>query len=478
MHGCIAILSLLLAACGSSDGGDPLLDSGNPGGSTGSTLSIVGANGAASAKLEVEAGSLTSGFLATLANSSGTPIKGAFIALEPDQGFINAPPSKANSGGANSDASGKLAFAYQAPENITADTLVAIQGTATLDDGGKVAKAYQLTVTPPTTPVVTVTGKSEVAPGVANSGFSVTVRRGSGGQVPEACVKFAVSAGSVTAADASPCTDGSGGFLTDDAGSLAFSLTPAAGLSEDTAVVITASSTVSGKKGSGSFTTTAKADTFQFTAPAVGMPIVVGSAGRVPVQFQWTRFSTSGNKGVSGQVSLSSSSARLALDPSSSGVQSLTVGTSASSLGDFSQPVYVYGTAAGQSSIKAQDPGSGLSTTLSLLFVQSPSSINLDASPLQIPASPSSNRYSTLTVTVLNEAGQPISGVTVNFQLEKSISDSSNERVFPTIQTTDANGQAKSRYEAGTVTGSATVRVTIDGSTLNDSRVITVVAAT
>ncbi len=477
----------LLACSGGGNSSGGLLDPNNPGGGTGSTtgqLTLVGPGAVPSGSLEVEAGSLTTGFVATLRSATGQPVAGRFISLKPASGFVNAPPSRANSGGATTDAAGQVAFSYQAPDSVTRRTIVALVASTTVATGGTaIEQTYEIAVVPAAPPVLTLTCPANAAPGVANAGYFALVEKQNGEQVPAACITLTASGGTLSPPPSTTCdATAAAGNETNDAGRFNFSFTPPANVATDTVLTLTATTTVSGQSVSKTCQTTARADTFQFTAPEAGTPIVVGSENKEPLHFQWTRSpqTAGGARGVAGTLTLQiSGGGRLVFndDPFSES-QSISANTSTASNGDFERPVSVFSNNSGQSTITAREQTTGRTATVIVQFVDSPGEINLDATPLQVQTSPNTGRFSNLVVTVLNQAGSPITGVDVDFLLVTPASSSVNERVFPQRQTTDASGQAKSRYEAGPTAGSAQVQVRVEGGGLSNLREITVVAPT
>ncbi len=333
-----------------------------------------------------------------------------------------------------------------------------------------------------TASTIALTCPPNAAPGIANTGYSALVTGASSTPVPMACVTITADGGTVSPPPATTCANsGVGGNLTNDAGRFAFSLTPPANVAEDTVYSITASTTTArGEIISQSCQTTVRADTFQFTAPAAGTPITVGNENREPLRFQWTRSpqTPGGARGVDGTVTLQiSGGGRLVFndDPFNES-QSISADTSATNSGDFERPVAVFSNNSGQSTITAREQATGRTATVIVQFVDTPGEINLAATPLVVQTSPSSSRFSNLVVTVLNQAGAPITGVDVDFLLVSSASGNVNERVFPQRQTTDASGQAKSQYEAGPTAGTAQVQVRVEGGGLSNLREITVQA--
>ena len=485
------LFAAMVSACGGGTETGALLNPDNLGGGSGSgsggtasVLTITGPNSAPSGALEVEAGSLTGGFVATLTSASGQPVASRFISLRPQRGFVNAPPSRANSGGANTNTAGQVPFAYQAPEDITRRTVVPIVASvaSTTSGGTPIEQTYELAVIPAPPPVITLTCPANSAPGIANSGFAALVEKQNGQQVAKACITLTASGGTISPPPSTTCTNGSAGVETDDAGRFNFTFTPPASVAQDTVLTITAATTVAGQSVSKSCQTTARADTFQFTSPKTGTPIVVGSETREPLRFQWTRSpqTAGGAQGVGGTLQLSiTGGGRLVFndDPFSES-QSISVTTSAANNGDFERPVSVFSNNSGQSTITAREQTTGRTTNVIVQFVDTPGEINLDANPLVVQTSPNNGRFSNLVVTVLNQAGAPITGVDVDFILVSSASGNVNERVFPQRQTTDASGQAKSRYEAGPTAGTAQVQVRVEGGGLSNLREITVAAPT
>lgn len=472
----------LVAGCSTDDaGGGGLLDTDDPGGGNSQlVLTIEGPNGASSGQVSVEAGELAKGFVATLTTASGNPVDDRFIALTPEQGFVNAPPSRANSGGANTGSDGELEFDYQAPETLSSQTTIELVASVEAD-GDTLEEVFEIELVRASAPVLTLSGPRNVAPGVANSGYRVTATKASGAQIAEACVSLKTSAGTISPGAETTCDEsGLNGWLTDSVGVQTFSLTPPANISSDTTVTLSAEATIGGARGTATYPVNVLADTFQFTAPSSNASVVVGIQNKERLRFQWTRDADtpSGAEGVTGTVALSSDNNNVlfVINNGVTGARTLSATTNGNASGEFTQAIYVYSNASGQATITAEDSSTAQTATLLLNFVDGPTQINLDATPLQVEPSPSAARFSNLDVTVLNQAGQPIAGIEVEFQLLQAAGSSVNERVFPQVQVTNSSGQASSRYEAGPSEGTAQVRVRAENGALSNIRAITVAA--
>ncbi|MEC9357818.1 MAG: hypothetical protein VX836_08110 [Pseudomonadota bacterium] len=476
---CLAVL-----ACSTDDeGSGGLLDADDPSGSGSSlVLTIEGSDGASSGQVTVEAGDIAEGFVATLKTGSGKVVKDRFIALTPDQGFVNAPPSNANTGGDNTDSSGEVEFDYQAPDTVTAartiDLVASVELTSS-EGGGTLEEEFQIKLTKASAPTLVITGPKNVAPGVTNAGYRVTVTKASGAQVPQACVTLRATSGTITPPAETTCSEtGLTGYTTTDAGIKTFSYRPPASGGTDSVVNITAETTIGGTSGSAVYQVNILPDTFQFTSPAENESVFVGIDSKERLRFQWTRDSSTqtGSSGVSSSVKLSTDSNRalFVVNNAITGSATITATTSASNSGDFSEPVYIYSNNSGQVEVQAEDEATGQEATLLVNFVDGPTQINLDATPLIVNTSPNAGRFSNLEVTLLNGAGQPIEGVEVEFLLLQAAGTSVNERVFPEVQVTNESGEATSRYEAGPTEGAAQVRVRAENGALSNIREITV----
>jgi len=321
-------------------------------------------------------------------------------------------------------------------------------------------------------PVLTLSGPAAVAPGIETSGFLATLEDGCDEAIEDRFIGFAATVGTVVSA-----ADNTDGF-----GRLAFTYKAPEGITEATPVTIQATATINGREIEDELAITVQPDTFLFLAPAAGAPISVGSDNAQPLTFQWTRpGATGGTQGVKGSVLVAvNNGARLvinndALNPT----ESATVATSSAASGNFAVPVAVYSNSSGFVTLTVTDRAlSTRTTSLSVQFVDVPSEVNLLATPLEVTVSPSASRFSTLELTVLNQASQPITGVDVTFELTQPASSSPNERVFPSGGTTNATGKATSRYEAGPTAGAVTIQACVRNSGICDMREITVKAAT
>lgn len=479
------LVALCLAACtgGEDSGGGPLLDEGNLGGNSG-LLAVEGPDGAPSGALTVEAGSRTEGFVASLRSASGRALDGVFVSLRADRGSIVArrPGGGTSLGGAATDAGGEVAFAFLAPETVSDVTEVLIRASAripnstptTSDDAVEEAE-YMVVVVPALPLELTLTGPADVAPGVENAGFVATLRREDGSELPDACVTLTASSGTIAPA-AQTCDDGRNGYLTDDLGRVAFRLRPPANAAADSTITITAEAAQNGQTARRTLSVTVRPDTFQFTAPAPNAAILVGAANAEPVQLQWTRAPSvpGGGSGVAGSVTLSTTRGFFVVNGAAQPAgQTVTVATDAGAAGGLADDVRIASTTGGSATLTAASAAAGRSATTTVRFVDTAGEINLDAQPLIVQCSPNSNRFSTLTVTVLNGAGAPAAGVPVEFALLAG-AGGANERLFPTRQTTDAQGVASSRYEAGTAAGTARVQAVVTGGGQSNIREIQV----
>lgn len=475
---------LLLGACTSGDdSGTGLIDTDDPTGSEDAwVLTIEGPDDTESGDYSVETGEVATGFVAHLETAGGDPVADEYITLTVSNGTIDAPPSESNTGGDDTDDDGDVDFSYEAPSGITSTTTVDIVASVDLPSsqgGGTLEETFTVEIDPPSAPELTFAGPKNVAPGVTNSGYTVTVTKAStGAAIADACVTLTASLGTISPSASTTCDSGLNGWVASDLGVVSFSLTPPTDVDSDTDLTLTASSQVNSVTGSASYTVTVLPDTFQFTSPSTNTSIEVGSDEKQQLEFQWTRDAetSSGAVGVAGNVVLTtdSSDARFLVGSSATtGSSSVTVATSASSSGNFTKSVYIYDTVGESVTVTATSESTGNETTLLLDFYDEPTEINLDATPLVIEPSPSTSRFSTLTATVLNQVGEPISGAQVTFTLVSG-TYGTGEQVFPTVAQTNSSGQASSRYEAGTLEGTASIQVTTENGVTSNTRVITV----
>lgn len=323
---------------------------------------------------------------------------------------------------------------------------------------------------------LTLSGPSVAAPSVTTEGFVAELIYADGTAAEDVYVSLIPTVGAV---DAPMTSTGTNGATTDGFGRIRFAYRAPASISSETAVTIEARADTADLTAKTSLSLTVKPDTFGFTSPADGADILVGQENAVALLFQWMRAKESGSEGVAGHVTLTANSDKLRFllnGASSDTGATVSVETTAAN-GGFKTSVAVYAQQKGPVTIEAvDDENSDQRASIFLTFKDKPTSINLVASPLEVQASPNENRLSNLTATVYNEQNLATSNVAVTFQLTNSISDSVNERVFPSGGTTSSAGEALSQYEAGAVGGTAEVTACVKDTTICSAREIRVTA--
>lgn len=116
--------------------------------------------------------------------------------------------------------------------------------------------------------------------------------------------------------------------------------------------------------------------------------------------------------------------------------------------------IEVLATASGTATVTATDEGTQqLQAALELLFVGEPTTLEISAAtPIR------TGRTSLIEVVVLDEGGEPIEGIQVDFSLVTA----AGGRLSPGTATTSATGTAYSSYTAGSSTGTAEVEISVD----------------
>lgn len=476
----LLFLAGLLSACTTGDDtGSGLIDQDDSSDTTW-TLAVTGPDDADSGTLTVEAGDLTTGFVATLEDSDGDPVEDQYITVQASTGTINAPPTESNTGGDDTDENGEVSFSYQAPTELSSSQTVTITASVTLPSsqgGGTLETTYTLDLEPEAAPDVTITGPDQVAPGLENDGYTVTVSKASNGNpIADACVTLDVgTSASISPSADTTCTTGSSGWTTDDDGDVAFAVTPNSSLSDGDTLTITASATVDDEEGTATKSLTVASDIFSLIAPEDSSTIEAGTSAKTELHLRWTEGDSGSAQGISGTVYLSSDSAtaHFLIGDSSSAQSSTTARTSVDSLGDFEQTIYLYDTTSDTVTVTATSSDASESTTLLVYFTDEPSEIYLTAEPLTIEASPSDARYSVLTATVLDAQGEALADIPVTFALDGGQSTTAGY-LSNTNATTDDEGQATTQYEAGTATGTASITAETDNGVSSNAREITV----
>lgn len=421
--------------------------------------------------LEVESGTLVSGFVLTLLDGRGNPIDAEVLdSLTTSAGNLLTPD------GLTTDADGQVVFDLQAPTVTTATTVTLAAAANEVDDTTNDTSAtYTLRVVPPPpppAPILTLTGPQDGSPNQERTGYTAELLREDGQAIENALVQITAGNGTVTVIENGTPLPGSNRGRTDAFGRLAFTFTPASNAAETTV-------TLTGSVATGSpaallqqcqtdteaactdtLNVAVRADTFQFTSPQFGAAAVVGLPNAVPLTFSWvtaagdpvpacvdltTTFTGSGNATfgmiITGDPTPRTQIRRVLLD----------------STGDFLNDVSVFSDRSGFLEVKATEnrdcddtPGSATAST-GLQFNDEPGDANNHVdltAPLRVFSSPDAGgnqRRGTLTFEVRNNAFEPIDNAQVLFTISTS-AGGFNERVFPGGGTTNASGIATSQY--------------------------------
>ncbi|MEQ1801039.1 MAG: Ig-like domain-containing protein [Gammaproteobacteria bacterium] len=233
-------------------------------------------------------------------------------------------------------------------------------------------------------------------------------------------------------------------LVTDGSGNVPFTVTASAA-GNDT---ITAS-------GLGITTTKAVAisgDVFAFTAPASGTEVDIGAVQALTVR--WTK---NGVPQVGQTITFSSTRGTL------SAASAVTNGS-----GDAS--VTISATTAGPAVVTATNPET-TTTTLPIEFVAiTPSTVEIQASPLTVGA----GEQSELTALVRDASNNLVKNQVVQFLIQTDITGGS---LSVGSDVTDSQGRAKSVYTGGSVPSAAngvTIRATVQGTAITDTVDLTV----
>lgn len=197
-------------------------------------LTLIGPGGVASGDLEVSAGAIATGFLASVRPGTNCqPRDGHQVNLTVLQGRIDAPPGDINSGGGPTESGGLLEFDFTAPDFITSPTDITIQGTATVARQTDRAN-YVVRVLPP---VITITGPDTAFPGDTRQGFRLTLARSDGQPLADQRVNLSATQGTLRHMRTSSSQSN---FTTDAFGAINFTFTPPGGIEDEVTVTIQA----------------------------------------------------------------------------------------------------------------------------------------------------------------------------------------------------------------------------------------------
>lgn len=197
-------------------------------------LTLVGPGGRASGEVEVSAGAIATGFLASVRPGTNCqPRNGHQVNLTVLQGRIDAPPGDVNSGGGLTGSGGLLEFDFKAPDFITSATDITIEGTATVARQTDRAN-FVVRVLPP---VITITGPDTAFPGDTRQGYRLVLTRSDGRPLSNQRVSLSATQGTVRHVRSS---SSQANFTTDSLGAINFTFTPPSGIEDEVTIPITA----------------------------------------------------------------------------------------------------------------------------------------------------------------------------------------------------------------------------------------------
>lgn len=410
----------------------------------------------------------------------GNAVPDVAITLTATAGAIEIPGSPGATT-ATTGADGSLLIDYLAPSTIAEESTATLTASGTVD-GRALTGSYKILLvppTPPSAPVLSLSGPGEASPGAERTGYLARLLRLDGTAVQGATLNLSATNAAITVYEAGIPRPGVGSLATDSTGKVAFSLTPNSSISADTTAVITGA-VASGQPLSSecssnadavctrSSNVTVRKDNFQFTAPSYGIAAPVGAANAQPLSFTWQ---TADGASVAECVDLS-----VSFTGSGNASYGLIVGSDPTpqtqqrraqlnASGAFSTPIKVYSDRSGFLEVSARENRGCVATASGPLTASTGvqfydevcgtasdgrNCIDLNA-PVRVFTSPDTSgaqRAATLTLDVRNNAYQPIDGAQVSFTITSPVSCAGalNERVFPGGGTTNANGTATTQY--------------------------------
>ncbi|MDP3856858.1 MAG: hypothetical protein Q8Q73_03750 [Stagnimonas sp.] len=446
------------------------------------SLVLAGDGGEPSGTIALTPGDIGS-FVVRALDGLGNAAPGTVVSLSSAPSNVGriVIPSNPGASSAITGADGSITADFYAPATIAANQTVTITAQATVD-GRALSSTYSILLTPSApeaAPVLSLSGPASAAPGAETTGYLAKLVRVDGTAVQGTVLSFSATNGSVTVYEGGTARPGVSSLQTDATGTVAFSLTPSSALTADTTAVITAT-VASGQPLSGECSGTADAvctasrnvsvpqDSFEFTAPSFGTSVLVGNPNAQTLSFSWQ---TALGSPVAECLDLTASfrgagDASYGLiigDDTTPQTQIRRVQLNAS--GEFATAIKVYSDRSGFLEIAAREnrgctaTASGpLTASAGVQFVDEVCGTTADGrncvdlgAPIRTLTSPDAGgaqRSAALTLSVLNNAYQPIDGAQVSFAITSpaSCAGALNERVFPGGGTTNANGVASSQY--------------------------------
>ncbi|HEX4873192.1 MAG TPA: hypothetical protein VFV27_12850 [Nevskiaceae bacterium] len=437
------------------------------------TLSVEGPNREPTGAIEVESGQSLSGFSATLIDGRGAPVFNKALTLTPSLGTVRTV------NGLATDAGGRVEFDYRAPE-VTSRTLVTVVASASDVDGRTVSSSYQLAVLPPglpPAPQVSLFGPDQASPNQTTATpYELRFVRIGGEPVQGARFTLSTTNGTISVIENGVVRPGLTSGVTDATGSFRFSHTPGAiGSQSETARITASFDSASGVNGSevasqcrsdaeaicsAQLNVTVRADTFRFASPAYGEAATTGRDNATELTFDWI---DADNQRISGCLNLATR-----FTGSANAVFGLVVGNDPTvrtqinrallaESGAFANPVRVFSNRSGFLEIIAvenrdcMDGASGeLTTTTALQFedVIPEREFNVTLTGTSDAMTIGEDTELPLTVTVLNDASEPLDNIDVTFGFCRSATNpkANNEEISPGGGTTTANGVATTTY--------------------------------
>jgi len=405
---CVAALGLTLAlvACGGGGGnpGTPLAGSGStalPPASAASTPDQIAAATPSTVEVFTSPNTLPSAgseavISAQVKNNVNVVLAGQVVTFSASSGSLQLISGVTNASGI---ATAKLTAGSNKSNRIITVTVTA----------GAISKAIDV---PVVGTAVSISGPGSTLIGAPPVSYTAKAVDSSGNPITSASLTvLSVKGNTVTPSS----------LTTDLAGAASFSLTPI--------VAGTDTLTVSGLGASSSISVEVSNEDFSFKAPTSAAKLEVNTLWPVTVRY------LVGGVGFAGQT-VTFSTTR--------GILTSTTQTTNSS-GEAT--TFVSSTTAGPVTLSAQ-LGTARSSVAAAFIATVPASIVLQANPnaLSPNSDGGSTNQSTLSATVRDATGNPVSGQVVNFT---SIQDGSNGSIEPGSNTTDINGMASVQFIPG-----------------------------
>lgn len=320
------------------------------------------------------------------------------------------------------DANGIISTVSLSPGTDQSNRIISVTATA-----GAISKTINL---PVVGTAVSISGPGSTLIGAPPVAYTAKAVDSGGNPIAGASLTVTSSNGNTVSPSA---------LTTDLAGAASFNLTPIVA-GEDTL-------TVAGLGASATAGVAVSNEDFSFTTPLAAANLVVNTPNVVTVRYRV------GGVGVPGQT-VTFSTTRGVMSPST--VVTDVNGNASSS---------VSSTTSGPVTLSAQ-VGTARSSVTAAFVATVPASIVLQANPNALVPNPvgSTANQSTLSATVRDATGNPVSGKVVNFT---AIQDGSNGSLVPGSGTTDSNGMTSVQFIPGALSTAANgvvLRATVQSS--------------